>query len=326
MINRAMLYSKFVRYDELNAMMLSNPSTKEIIGHPFDIYIDIMSVYKDVLSSDFVDGDTKTICINVLNMAAHYRHFFRNKTGCKVRVFLVNSLTTATGNICEIQNTIYNDKVFSMVSNLCKYLPDIYYIYRDGFNASSVIYYFMNNVPKSNPTSTLVISNDVYAYQLVLRMNTYLLRVGKSKKFITYNTVIDAFFKNKTPSTDLSPALLPLLMALNKSKALNLDLLYSYKVAIDTVRQCIERGLIYNGYNTPNSLLEEKLGIPYFTLRWFLCDLSHQAMLYTNSPYILDDTWQFKKQCDFNMLASILDSVVNGEIEDNILNYIYLLE
>jgi hypothetical protein len=182
----------------------------------------------------------------------------------------------------------------------------------------------MNHV--SRDTRVLVISNDVYAYQMVLRMCTYLLRVGKSKKFITYNTVIDAFFKNKTPATDLSPALLPLLMALNKSKALNLDLLYSYKVTLDTVRQCIERGLLCNGYNTPNSLLEEKLRIPYFTLRWLLCDLPHQAILYANSPYILDDTWQFKKQCDFNMLASILDSVVNDEIEDNILNYIYLLE
>ena len=81
MINRAILYSKFIRYDELANMMRQVPSTMELGKGGIEIcniYIDIQSIYKDVLTNEILPEDNKTIAINILNMAAHYRHFFRN--------------------------------------------------------------------------------------------------------------------------------------------------------------------------------------------------------------------------------------------------------
>ena len=43
MINRAILYSKFIRYDILRNMITDTPSMKDMIGKPLDIFIDILA-------------------------------------------------------------------------------------------------------------------------------------------------------------------------------------------------------------------------------------------------------------------------------------------
>lgn len=319
------MFSKFIKYDILNSMICSNPSTKDMVGHPLSIYIDVMSVYNDLLTTEFVANDTKTIAINVLNMAAHYRHFFRNLLKMPVRVFLVNSKNNydLTGNICRDYNYKSTKDIFNLIDVLCRYFPDIYYIYREEANATAIIYCL---IKENNQDSSFVISNDIYSYQLpALIQRTYLLRVSaKSKKLLTYNTVVDGQFKNTTQFT-LSPKLIPLLMAFNKCDAIGLKLLFPYKTAINHIKMLVDKGMICNGYNMPSLLIEEKLKVFGLTGRWTLSDLTTQAISYMTSPSILDDTWKIKKACDLNELASALDSKFNND-PDNILNYIFLLE
>ena len=327
MINRAILYNKFVRYDVLKQMLNSNPSTKDMIGHGLDIFIDIQSIYKDVLSSEIIGSDTKTIAVNVLNMAAHYRHFFRNLLKTQVRVFLVNSKVNLIGNICEIHNLETNEEMFRILEVLCKYLPDIYYIYRKNVNPICIIQSFLLSKITDNAPSRLVISNDVYAYQLAaLFTRCYMLRLGiKHKYIVTSNNSIDLMFGNTTPSSDLHPGLIPVIMAFNKCKELGLPLVYPYKKALNTVRELISKGYLYQGYNAPYTKFDEITGLMGIEARWVMCDLNTQALSYAESPEILDDTWAIKKYCDLTELASLLDNKFNND-PDNILNYIYLLE
>ena len=328
MINRAMLYSKFIRYDILRNMITDTPSMKDMIGKPLDIFIDIQSVYKDVLAAEFMRNDIKILAVNVLNMAAHYRHFFRNLLRQNVRVFLVNSQVNLSGNICEITNS-ENDDMFSIVKSLCKYFPNIYYIYKKGYNASAIIFQLINTYTMIIPghCSSLVISNDVYAYQLpTLIPICWMLRLGvKHKYIVTANNAIESYFKNTTPSTGLRQQLLPMIMAFNKCKELNLPLLFPYKTALNKVRELIDKHIILNGYNIPNSAFESNVGIMGILARWTLCDLQSQAVVYMNSIDVIDDTWKVKRKCDFSELAAILDDKFNCD-PDNILNYIYLLE
>lgn len=325
MLNRAILYNKFVKYDILKQMLNENPSTKDMVGHKLDIFIDIQSVYKDILSMEFMPEDTKTIAVNVLNMAAHYRHFFRNLLKTQVRVFLVNSRENLIGNICELQNMKTNKETFKLLEVLCKYLPDIYYIYRENINASSIIQYIIS--PSYNTASSLVISNDVYAYQLpALNIRCYMLRLGiKHKYFVTNYNAIDMLFNNTTQSSDLNSSLIPVIMAFNKCKELNIPLLYSYKKALNAVRELIAKGYLFQGYNTPYPKFDELVGISGLAARWSICDLTTKAIAYTNSFDVLDETWMIKKNCDLTELAASLDTKFNSD-PDNILNYIYLLE
>lgn len=327
MINRAILYNKFIRYDVLKQMINANPSTKDMIGHNLDIFIDIQSVYKDILSTELMSSDIKTIAVNVLNMAAHYRHFFRNLLRTQVRVFLINSKINLAGNICEIQSLETGKQMFKMLEVLCKYLPDIYYIYRENVNAMCIVQSLLLSPVTNIDISKLVISNDVYAYQLTaLHTRCYMLRLGiKHKYLVTGYNAIDLAFGNTTPASDLNPSLIPVIMAFNKCKELGLPLVYPYKKALNTVREALSKGYLYQGYNAPYPKFDEITGIMGISARWSICDLSYQALAYSNSPEILDETWMIKKRCDFSELASELDSKFNSD-PDNILNYIYLLE
>lgn len=324
MINRAALYNKFVRYELLQSMLNNLPSTKNMTGLPINIYIDIQSVYKDILSTDFIGTDIKTIGINVLNMAAHYRHFFRNQFKTEVCVFLVDSRLDSFGSLCTQFNQGNNANMFNLVEVLCKYFPNIYYLHRDRFNAVSIIANLISERPNN---ASFVISNDIYSYQLPVIFDlTYVLHIGITNKYIiTMNNAVDMLFKKSTPASDLSPKLLPLIMALNKVPQLELPLLFSYKSALTKLRELISKGYINPiGYNPPNDSLDCIVG-QMFGQRWLLCDLTSWWYEYKMSPAILDDRWTIKKRCVFSELASILDSKLSGDPE-NILNYIYLFE
>jgi len=323
MINRAYMFNKFIRYDELNSMLSSMPSSKTLIGKPLDIFIDIKSIYKDVLSTEFMSSDIKTLSINILNMAAHYRYFFRNALKTNVRVYLLNSEENLIGNLCQISN--YGQDLFKTIEILCKFFPDIYYIYRQGYNPCAIISYLISK-ESSIDNGKLIISNDIFSYQLpTLFQNTFLLHVGiKHKKLISYSTAIDAQFKNTTPSSDISPLLIPVLMALNKCTELSLPLLYPYKSALKKLREAIKANVFIQGRNPPFEKVDYLLDIYGFYSRWIMCDLPTKSLKYYNSPDILDETWKVKRQCDFSILASIIDDKINTNHED-ILNYIYLL-
>ena len=323
MINRAILYNKFIRYDELVKIVNECPSFKDsTTGHDLNIFIDLQSIYKDILSTDIIGSDTKTLSINVLNMVAHYRHFFRNLLRTNVCVFIVNSVQM-TNNIGQIQN---NNNAFKLIESLCKYLPDIYYIYREGVNASFVIPGItMSSVYKPNPS--LIISNDIYSYQFpAMWNNCFVLRIGiKHRYLITRYNAIDLQFKNSTQTSDLTSNVIPLIMAFNKCKELDIPLLFTYKKAIDYIRSLIGSGYLTQGYTIPYPGLDKVISLEGFYHRWTRCDLKSNALMYSESPAILDTTWEIKKQCNLNQLANIIDSKLNYDPE-NILNYVYLLE
>ena len=255
-------------------------------------------------------------------MCAHYRHFFRKRLGTDVRVFIVNSSYNLSGNICEQYNS--NRDILSSMINLIKYFSNIYYIYRENINASAIIYSLIKT--ESVNKAKFVLSRDIYAYQLApLFDKCIVFRPGYRYSFVTANNAIDCQFKNTTSSSDLSPLLIPVIMAYNKCTELGLPLVKSYKTALNGVRDMIKRGLIIQGYNTPTMLLDDAVRISGFGARWSICDLVTHGINYMYSPLVLDETWKVKRACDLRELASALDEKFNSD-PDNILNYIYLLE
>ena len=323
MANMALMYQKFVKYDDLKRLIGLYPSTRTLQLQPVDIYIDIQSVYRRVLSEELMSNDNKIISINVLNLAAHYRHFFRY-IGVDSRIYLVNG-TPYTDNIYSIENANHKRDMFEIVSKLAPYFPCVYYIDKP-FLGSAMIYNLIQTNTHMMNHSAFVISNDIYSYQLPANLqNTFLLRPSHSTKLITYNNVLLSMFpRNKSVDlTQLSPGLIPVILGYHKCPELGLEMINTLKNTVSIIQTNISKGKMLNGYNSLNifNLFET----PNITERIAICDLPHFASIFECSFDNLDVSWKISKQCDVQTLSSIIDSKINTD-PYHLLNYMFLLD
>lgn len=323
-MNKALLFSRFIRYDVLDQFIRSNSSSLILTQTPVDIYIDIQSVYKHVLSGELLSEDVKILSVNVLNLAAHYRHFFKSRYGINTRIFMVNSIQDTSKNIFE-QINADNKDMFTIVEKIAPYFPLTYYIEKQKYNASAIIMNLIQTETLPKQFSALVISNDIYAYQIPAYVPTaFLIRPSTNTKFITAGNVIDCMYprKGSTIISDLSPALLPVIMAYHKCPELGMEMLNNFKKTISIIRDKISRNQILNGYNSPIVFKNESEDI---FRRIYLSDLMTIAKTYANSYESLVNNWKIYKLCDYNVLINILDSKFNTDAE-NLFNYLFLLD
>ena len=325
--NAKFIYSKFIRYELLDQILPTSMINAIRVSNLIDIYIDVQSLFKYVLSTELIQP--KVMSVSLLNAAAHYRHYFRKKFNKPVRVFIVDAQNDATGSLFTIVNNKNLTYSYDFIETMCKYFPDIFYIRKINFNASTII---LTTIKKygGNPSSTtsIVMSNDIYSYQFpVLNMNTFTIKISRTKvKMVTQFNAIYEWNPRNTPTAELSQSLLPLIMALNKCEELNMPCLANFKAVIARLKTLIANSAILNGYNTPNDMLVQKGLISEDEYnRWRLADLNVQTGLYSYSMQCLDDSWRIKKSCDFQVLASTIDQTINSN-PDTILNYAYLLE
>jgi len=329
MDNAKFIYSRFIKYDILESL-ISQPIINSLRSGKIkliNVYIDVRSIFKYVLSNELIDP--KVMSVSILNAAAHYRHYFRKRFNKNVRVFLVDSQDGTVGSLFTVvnnNNMAYSDK---FIDTVCRYFPDVFYIKKDNFNASSVILSTMKKYG-GNPFEvvSIVLSNDIYSYQFpIFNQNTYTLKIGQTKtKLITSFNAIYEWSSSKSQISDLNQGLLPLVMALNKCPELNMTCIANFKTAISKIRSMIASNVILNGHNTPNSILVQKGYITDLEYnRWRLTDLNTQADVYHHSMVSMDDTWLIKKTCDMAMFASMIDRSINSN-PDTILNYVYLIE
>lgn len=68
------MFQKFVKYNILD-QFVNGHSGSVLKRTPVDIFIDIQSVYKRILSETLLINDVKVLSVNILNLAGHYRHF-----------------------------------------------------------------------------------------------------------------------------------------------------------------------------------------------------------------------------------------------------------
>lgn len=323
-MNKALLFSRFIRYDVLDNFIRSNSSSMVLTQTPVDIYIDIQSVYKHVLSEELLSEDVKVLSINILNLAAHYRHFFKSRYGVNTRIFMVNSVQNTSKNIFEQVNASNRD-MFTIVKKITPYFPLTYYIDKQNYSASAIIMNLLQTETLPKKFASLVVSNDIYGYQIPAYVpNTFLIRPSTNTKFITINNVIDSMYprKGSTVTSDLNPGLLPVIMAYHKCPELGMEMLNNFKTTISIIRDKISKNQILNGYNSPIMFKNESEDI---FRRVYLSDLMTLTKAYSNSYETLVNNWKIYKACDYNALINILDTKINTDV-DNLFNYLFLLD
>lgn len=319
-MNKALLFSKFIKYDILDQLMVNTKSATMLLYKPVDIYIDIQSVYKRVLSETLLNTDVKVLSVNILNLAGHYRHYF-SRRGINNRVYLVNGLNN---NTIVSKLNAENKHLFAIVQKLVQYFPLVYYIEKD-YNSSAIIMGLIQSETIPHSHNSFIISNDVYSYQIpALVPSAFLLRPSTNTKLITTNTVIDSMYprKGSIVTSDLSSALLPVIMAYHKCPELGMQMLNNFKTTINIIRDKIANNKILNNYNSPIMFKNESEEI---LNRLYLSDLMSITRTYINSYEALINSWKVYKPYDISVLANALDNLFNTD-EENILNYIFLLE
>ena len=200
----------------------------------------------------------------------------------------------------------------------------MYYIEKD-YNSSAIIMGLIQSETTPHNHNSFIISNDVYSYQIpALIPSTFLLRPSTNTKLVTSNTVIDSMYprKGSIVTSDLSSALLPVIMAYHKCPELGMQMINNFKTTINIIRDKIANNKILNNYNSPIMFKNESEEI---LNRLYLSDLMSITRTYVNSYEALINSWKVYKPYDISVLANALDNLFNKD-EENILNYIFLLE
>lgn len=318
-MNKALLYSKFVKYDMLDHFIISNPSASILLQKPVDIYIDIQSIYRHVLSSGLTNTDIRVIAVNILNLAGHYRHYF-TKHRVNSRIYIVNGNNVTHDNITLVDPS----GIFNIVQKVVQYFPLTYYIEKE-HNSCAIIMSLLQTETTPLSYNALVISNDIYSYQIPAHMNSaFLLRPSTNPKFVTTNTVIDTMYSRKgnVITSDLSSALLPVIMAYHKCPELGMNMINNFRTTIDIIRNKINNNQIINSYNSPIMFKNEPKEI---IDRLYLSDLIIISRVYDKSYESLVNNWRIYKPYNMAVLANALDNLFNRDTE-NIFNYMFLLE
>ena len=219
--------------------------------------------------------------------------------------------TLASINRCDVAVLVLD---FNGISNIEK-----------DYNSSAIIMGLIQSETTPHNHNSFIISNDVYSYQIpALIPSTFLLRPSTNTKLVTSNTVIDSMYprKGSIVTSDLSSALLPVIMAYHKCPELGMQMINNFKTTINIIRDKIANNKILNNYNSPIMFKNESEEI---LNRLYLSDLMSITRTYVNSYEALINSWKVYKPYDISVLANALDNLFNKD-EENILNYIFLLE
>lgn len=310
-----LLNTNYVKYDrmiEIVSRAFAGSRANEL-----NIYIDMYSMIKPLYTNKVYDiNDYSSVTSCIVNMCAHYREFFWTRFKVSTKFFIVYSKNTP-----YINNQFYpdyngkniyafnsNKLVDDMIANniglletLCQYLPDIHFI-KGTFETGVIIYDLICRNEVQNNSPHMVITKDVYNYQLVsMRNNIIILRPKKSNGqdlsyYINQNNLYRLYMQSrkadysKFPGS-LSPGLLSLLMALTSVKERDIKSLLNVRSALSQLSQAVGEMRILNGYNSDIQSvclalgIDEKLPISSVTFehRFKAIDIQFQHSVFINT-------------------------------------------
>ena len=200
------IWSCFINYDRLFGLI------KHLIYYLdkcrwVDIYIDMNSVMSQIFIRNYKIFDYNGITSALINMAIHYKEFFKDRFNIEARVFIVysNNFPSAPRELVPEYNHrnyltyINNGELVALINHnrelldlLCKYLDGIYFIQDENQETAVIIKEiiadqarFKHNAlhQRSDNFSlypNIIITKDLYDYQLVaIDSYTFILRPRK---------------------------------------------------------------------------------------------------------------------------------------------------
>jgi hypothetical protein len=180
----------------------------------------------------------------LINIVAHYRHFFWSRYGVPTNYFVYYSTKRAVYNTLEARDfrkQFYEKRVdngleygtlnrmikdnLSLANVLSEYLPNIYFIDTGDFEPSALAHHIIKNNTEAGQTN-IVLTNNVIDYQLVNNDRTFVITLqSDDSKVIRRETLMNLFLKDskKQSSTPLSSHFYVPIYAMSGHKAYNIE-------------------------------------------------------------------------------------------------------
>lgn len=276
-----------------------------------NIYVDLYSILNILYGNINIEfGNFNTLASCIVNIAAHYRHFFRTRYGVDTSVYFIYSTNTPYINNQFIKdyNAKNKDKILNktivtkyiknnidVLKTLIDYLPNIYLIESE-FETGVCIYDLMCRTDLDNRKAHIILTKDIYNYQLVnMKPQTIILRPksNDSSFYINEFTLFRHYFserKIKKDTTILSPSLLSMVMSLSSVKERNINMIFTVTKAVRLLEDAVKDNKILNGYNSDiqyvwDSIWNKDFPIEFITFnsRFKSIDIMSQYLIYINS-------------------------------------------
>lgn len=313
------LGTNYIRYERLVDMV-----NKAFVGssaNTVNVYIDLYSMLKPLYNNQGYNiEDYIKLTSNIINICAHYREFFRTRYRVESKFFIVYSKNVpyinnqfcyeynAKNNHAFNSNKLIDDMIannIELLETLCPYLPDIHFIKGD-FESSVIMYDIICRNELIDNSPHIVLTKDIYAYQLVAtRDNVIIFRPKKSKGmdisyFINKNNLLYSYLTERKVKinekyTMLMPEMLTLIMALSSVTERNIKTMLNINTAINMLIDAIKDYKIVNGYNSDmnavwNALDHKKIKIPQISFegRVKAIDIAFQHSIFINTPECKD--------------------------------------
>lgn len=202
-LGESILYSYYVKYDRLTALI--NEEFKGSDANNLNIIIDLYDIKKSLYKRS-KDNETmfKTnfgLSSSIINMCAHYRHFFDTRYGVQTKIFLIDA--EPDENMYKSIYDEYNNMIpkvaskfktyvnsnMELLKQLCLYIPQVQYIdtkYETGVRIIEIItkesaIEISQDKPFSQYTPYLLITKDIVTMS-VIRQYPGILHVLRPKK------------------------------------------------------------------------------------------------------------------------------------------------
>lgn len=257
-----------IKYDRLSEMV--NVAYAGSGAEEINIFFDLYSILKPLYKQDLYTIDNYSLITScIINMIAHYRDFFRTRYRVESKFYLIYS------DNCPVLNKTYfygynksnelqfgtkkkiNDMVKFNTDNLLKllspYLPDVQYV-NTTFEVGAAILdiIFRNQVTEPN-IPNLIITKDIYNYQLAYHPSVTIFRPKKANGedtsyFINMHNVMDIYMADRkcNVKTTLPPILLPAIMALSRVPERGMKSLFNISTVVRTLEKAVQDYIIGN--------------------------------------------------------------------------------
>lgn len=330
------IYGSYIKYDRLKELTLS--AFRNSTATKINIYIDMYSILLGVYRANTLIGDYSVITSTIINLCAHLRSYFWFTHKVTSKIFIVNSTNTSRLNRQFYHK--YNAKnigtmhafprILDMVQHnislmeiLVPYLPDIFFIDGEEEVGVMILNTKMKQSSIGNNDPNIVISKDLYAYQLPAIDPSFIIYRPKKYKgqdesfYVDNSNVVSQYIATTRDRSSLdphiltliNPALLSMIISLSNFPSRGLKSVYNIRTTCNKILQAIENRIMVNNYNydyTLFKILQPENTTENIGNRFKAIDLNFQYSLYKDSPLANDMSW-YINLIDDNAVRDIND-------------------
>ena len=320
-----MLLSHYIKYDRLTELcqLIDADETVKVI----DVYIDVYDIMKSIYNEDVESDKQYIIASAVLNLAAHYRGYFKTRHGLWTRIFLVYSdesnmfshqqfvpeFGVNKKRTFDVETSKLISSQLKLVEMLCKYLNDIFFIKRTGSFITFTYGNIANNIRQDPKYISILVSSSKYMYQIpamAIGHRVYQLRPLKdsgvdNSVIITPTNAILMYYNKLTPNSlavqrmkDFNPRLLSLIWTFNGCDDKNISMLTNITKTTAMIADAIREYKMINDYQSDIKYLyhafkgvETVATADMLDRRFKAIDLMYQYMLYSHTIESKDMLW-----------------------------------